>query len=178
MFGKWHLGYREGVRPTERGFQEFYGSSRARTATARAGAQDGANALLEGTASRPATSYLTVELARRAAEFVARHEKEPFFLYVPFNAVHAPLQALPRALTAFDSVADDKRKTFMAMLATLDEGVGTVLAEIEKRGLVQDTLVLFVSTTAARRRRRRRATARCAARRRRCGRGASACRCT
>jgi arylsulfatase A-like enzyme len=77
--------------------------------------------------------------------FIDRHQKEPFFLYLAFNAVHTPLQATDPLLEKFAHVKDPARRTYLAMTAALDEAVGKVLGQLRARGLEENTLVFFLS---------------------------------
>ena len=145
MVGKWHLGYREGSRPTERGFAEFFGFLGGAHAYRIAQANTPNNPILRGTEPAPSGAYLTEAFAREAVEFVARHAKEPFFLYLPFNAVHAPLQAPAKYTQRFEKIADEKRRTFAAMLSALDDAVGNVVAKLDELKLRDDTVIVFFS---------------------------------
>ncbi len=68
---------------------------------------------------------------------------EPFFLYVPFNAVHTPIQATDKYLARFPDVKDLKRRTFYAMTSGMDDAVGRVLESLEENSLTDNTLVIF-----------------------------------
>jgi arylsulfatase A-like enzyme len=91
--------------------------------------------------------YLTDRLGRHATEFIARHAqaRAPFFLYVAFNAPHSPLQAKKAYRERFAHIPDEPRKLYAAMVASLDENVGRILDELERRGVVDRTMVAFVS---------------------------------
>lgn len=92
------------------------------------------------------TSNLTDAFSREAAAFITRCGSErPFFLHLAYNAVHSPMQADDAHLARFTHIEDVQRRIFAAMLAQLDEGVGTVLAAIEKAGVREHTLVVFLS---------------------------------
>jgi len=144
MVGKWHLGFRAGLRPTERGFDEFFGFL-AGAHPYFANRRGRGNPILRGTEPVEQTGYLTNAFQREAVAFIDRHKGESFFLYLPFNAVHAPLQATPKDRGQFDTVADEKRQTFSAMLAALDRAVGAVLDKLHEAGLEDNTLVFFIS---------------------------------
>lgn len=144
MYGKWHLGFREGCRPHERGFAEslvFLAGAHAY----RLGQTANQQPMLRNGEVAEVRGYMTDVLGREAAAFVDRHAREPFFLYVPFNAVHAPMQAPTRFAARFAGLADDKRRTFAGMLAAMDEAVGAVLDKLREHGLEERTLVFFVS---------------------------------
>src|SRR6185369_9768928 len=89
--------------------------------------------------------YLTDVFGREAAAFIDRHQKEPFFLYLAFNAVHTPMHATDARLQKFAHVTDTTRRTYLAMTAALDEAVGVVLGKLKQSGLEENTLVFFFS---------------------------------
>jgi arylsulfatase A-like enzyme len=89
--------------------------------------------------------YLTDAFTREAVSFIDRHKAEPFFLYMPYNAVHSPMFAPPRFREMVGDVSDPKRKTALAMLAALDEGVGRIVAKVREASLEQNTLIIFMS---------------------------------
>jgi arylsulfatase A-like enzyme len=142
MFGKWHLGYREGSRPTERGYDEFYGflgAAHPYTPAAKTAP------IYRGIEPVEAPPYLTDAFGREAVSFIERHKSEPFYLYVPFNAVHSPLQATEQYLDRFAGITDEKRRTHAAMLSALDDNVGLVLTALRDQELEKDTLLVFLS---------------------------------
>src|SRR6185295_9064719 len=89
--------------------------------------------------------YLTDALSREAVAFVERHRREPFFLYLAYNAPHSPLQAPVKYLDRFKDVSDRKRQLMLAMLSAMDDGVGKILAKLRETGLEESTLVIFMS---------------------------------
>jgi arylsulfatase A-like enzyme len=68
-----------------------------------------------------------------------------WFLYLPFNASHTPLEAPQRYLDRFPNLADAKRRTFAAMTSALDDAVGRLLEEIRALGQEESTLIFFLS---------------------------------
>ena len=77
--------------------------------------------------------------------FLERHKAEPFFLYLAFNAPHRPLEAPPKALERFASIADPSRRTYAAMVSALDDAVGAVLEKLRALELDERTLVVFLN---------------------------------
>jgi arylsulfatase A-like enzyme len=144
MFGKWHLGYRPEFQPTRRGFDEYFGFLGGAHSYLDAKAAP-ANPILRGTTPVDATEYTTDAFGRAAATFIEKHQKDPWFVYLPFNAVHAPLQAIDKYLDRFKGIGDERRRTFAAMLSALDDNVGLVLSRVRSLGLEDDTLIVFVS---------------------------------
>ncbi|NUM53132.1 MAG: sulfatase-like hydrolase/transferase [Candidatus Hydrogenedentes bacterium] len=144
MVGKWHLGGQDGFHPMDRGFDEYYGFLGGAHSYVNAGA-DAKNPILRGREAVKEISYTTDDFAREACDFINRHKDHPFFLYMPFNAVHAPMDALENYLAPFASISDEKRRKFAAMLSALDAGVGSILGALNANGLTGDTLVIFIS---------------------------------
>ena len=144
IFGKWHLGYREAYRPLNRGFDEFYGFLGGAHSYLNAKA-DSANPIYDGDNQVESVEYTTDEFARRAVSFIDANKDRPFFLYVPFNAVHGPLESLKKYEDRFKSVTDPRRRTYSAMLSALDDNVGLVLKALERHKLTNNTLVVFLS---------------------------------
>jgi len=144
MFGKWHLGYREKLRPHERGFDEFYGFLGGAHSYLDARA-DSNNPILDRDKEVDKVDYATDEFGRRAAAFIDANKDRPFFLYVPFNAVHTPMEATGKYKDRFASIADDRRRTYAGMLSALDDNVGLVLKALERNRLTGNTLVVFLT---------------------------------
>jgi arylsulfatase A-like enzyme len=141
--GKWHLGSAPEFRPSKRGFDDFYGTLNnspffhPELVDTRK-SDDPVKVMEEG-------FYTTDAYAARAVEWIGEHKAETFFLYLPFNAQHAPLQATQKHLDRFTQIKDPKRKTFAAMMSALDDAVGQVLGSLEKNGLAENTLVVFLT---------------------------------
>jgi arylsulfatase A len=146
-FGKWHLGYQPQFNPIRRGFDEYFGVLLGHTDYYRYNYFDGTYQLREGDQPVKAEGYLTDLINRRAVDFVRKHGKKPFFLYVPYNAVHWPFQPPNRpepALTR-ENEYDGTRRDYAAMLEKIDEGMGMLLAELDKQGVLDNTLIVFSS---------------------------------
>ena len=144
MFGKWHLGYSPEKHPLSRGFDEFFGFLHGAHPYLQVNDNFGMS-VMRGREAVKEVDYLTDAFAREAAAFIERNKDVPFFTYLPFNAVHGPLESIQKYLDRFKDIADAKRRTFAAMLSAMDDGVGTVLTTIRKLGLENDTLVIFIS---------------------------------
>jgi arylsulfatase A-like enzyme len=143
MIGKWHLGFKAEFQPTKRGFDEFFGflSGAHPYMPGKTGAQ---NPILRGSAPVEEKEYLTDAFAREAVAFIDRHRSNPFFLYLPFNAVHTPLEATEKYLARFKNIQDSKRRTHAAMLSALDDAVGAVLSRVRAAGLEEKTLIILL----------------------------------
>lgn len=150
IVGKWHLGAHEKFHPIKRGFDEFFGF--------RGGGHDYFKSrdtidapmyqlpLERNFGSwEPLKGYLTFVLADEAARFIKRHYGKPFFLYLAFNAPHAPLQAPEEYVHKFEHIPDKRRRIYAAMVNALDDAIGQVLQTIRDLGLEENTLIFFLS---------------------------------
>ena len=144
LFGKWHLGSTAPFHPFERGFDEFFGFLGGLHSYLEPEA-DSDNPLLDGRTPVARTAYLTEALADRAVDFIGRCRDQPFFLYLAFNAVHGPPQVPDRYLSRFAHIADERRRTYAAMLSALDDAVGRTLSALRAQRLEKRTLVFFLS---------------------------------
>lgn len=141
--GKWHLGFRPDLRPTKRGFDEFYGTL-ANTPFLHPQLVD-SRVALDPVRVEEASFYTTDAYADRAADIIKKNAERPFFLYLPFNAVHVPIQTTDRYLERFKNIADANRRGYAAMLSALDDAVGRVLSTVRGLGLEENTLIFFLS---------------------------------
>ncbi|HEY1378105.1 MAG TPA: sulfatase-like hydrolase/transferase [Gemmataceae bacterium] len=141
--GKWHLGGPPDFLPMKRGFDEFFGS------VANPGSYFTPQHFVDSRKSadvfpiKDPTFYTTDQFADRAVDWIGK-QTGPYFLYLPFNAQHAPLQATKKYLDRFPNIGGD-RKTFAAMMAAMDDAVGRVLAKVRERGEEENTLIFFFS---------------------------------
>ncbi|MGF1578808.1 MAG: sulfatase [Gemmataceae bacterium] len=156
--GKWHLGGTAKYHPQKRGFDEFYGflheghffvpppykgvTSRLRP---NEPPYDKNNSMLRGTKKIVEKEYLTDAITREALSFLERHKSKPFFLYLPYNAVHSPMQAPHKYLDRNKHIDDSHRRLFAAMLTSLDDGIGRVLAKLRELKLEEETVVILLS---------------------------------
>ncbi|MFO0847568.1 MAG: arylsulfatase [Gemmataceae bacterium] len=143
--GKWHLGhFRPEYLPTRRGFAHQYGHYNGAIDYFTHERDGGFDWHKDDRVCRD-QGYSTHLIADAAARFVtATAGKKPFFLYVPFNAVHAPHQVPDEYLKAYPDLRGERRK-YAGMLAAMDEGVGKIVAAVEAAGVRGNTLFLFSS---------------------------------
>jgi len=142
--GKWHLGESAPYRPWQRGFDEFYGTLNNTPFYHPTNFID-SRVSKEVQPVEDDTFYTTDQYSKRAVEFIEQHKNQPWFLYLPFNAQHAPLQAPEKYLARFPEIQDEKRKIFAAMMSAMDDAVGNVLAKVREAGQEENTLIFFLS---------------------------------
>ncbi len=143
--GKWHLGHCEpNYLPTHRGFGHQYGLYNGMI-DYFTHVRDGGHDWHRDDKACYDEGYSTHLIAREAIRLVEQHDPHrPLFLYVPFNAVHAPLQ-VPEEYTKPYGHLRPQRRTYAGMVAAMDEAVGQIIAALERRGMLKDALVVFSS---------------------------------
>jgi len=146
--GKWHLGEEPGARPNDQGFDEFFGHLHGcidnyshfaswRTPLRHDLWENDKEVWSEG-------SFFPDLVADRACRFIQQNRRHPFFLYLAFNMPHYPLQ--PRAkFRRMYAHLDEPRRSYAAFLSNLDEKIGQVVDTIDRLGLRNDTLIVFLS---------------------------------
>ena len=146
IVGKWHLGHADRKYwPRERGFDYQYGPLLGEidyfdhTAHGtRDWFRDGVPVVEQG--------YVTELLGRDAVRVIEAHDpKVPLFLYLAFTAPHAPYQAPKAALDRYASVEDPSRRAYAAMITAMDDEIGRVVDALERRGMRENTLIVFQS---------------------------------
>ena len=143
QLGKWHLGPTPEWSPALRGFDEVFGFL-GRGAHDYFKLADPDDPIYRGTTPVKVTGYLTDLLGQEAVSFVERHQAQPFFLYLAFNAVHAPLQAPADEIARFNTGNPD-RNTLLAMGKRMDDAIGSVVAKLKSTGVWDNTLLFFIS---------------------------------
>jgi arylsulfatase A-like enzyme len=143
--GKWHLGHFEpAYLPTRRGFDHQYGHYNG-ALDYNTHTRDGGFDWHRDDRECRDEGYSTHLLAREASRLIAEHDaSRPLFLYVPFNAVHAPHQ-VPERYTQPYAHLKGNRRTYAGMLAAMDEAIGEIIAALERKGLRDNTLIFFCS---------------------------------
>ncbi len=145
IIGKWHLGHakREHL-PLAHGFTYFYGHYNG-AFDYFTHQRDGENDWHRNDTTVKEEGYATDLLAADAARFIREAPAgQPWLLYVPFNAPHSPFQAKEEDLKKYPQLQGDKR-AYAAMIDSMDQGIGRILAAVEARPDAANTLVLFSS---------------------------------
>ena len=167
--GKWHLGAADFAKPCERGFDYQYGFYEAFTMYApvadtgivnrpvhsdymdvhqwhAAAGRTGNCAILRNCHERvEENKYLTDVLTDEAISFMERSKSNPFFLYLPYNAPHSPLQAQKKYYRQFSHIKDPVKRAYAAMIKNMDDEVGRLMHYLDSTGLSENTIVFFLS---------------------------------
>jgi arylsulfatase A-like enzyme len=134
MVGKWHLGDADPFLPPNQGFDTYYGVPYSNDMTPFP--------LLEGVETirdEAPNSQLTQLYTEQATQFIADHQDEPFFLYLPHTMAHVPLGVSDD----FDGATD--HGTYADVIHELDWSVGQILDQLESLGIEEETLVVFTT---------------------------------
>ena len=140
--GKWHLGEAGHFHPLRRGFDEFFGHLGGWHDYFR---EARPNPVFRGYEPVTETPYLTEAFGREAVSFIERNRARPFFLYLAFNAPHAPMQAEAEDVAAFTGIEWVTRRRLAAMTRSLDREVGRVLNALDRLGLSENTLLFLIN---------------------------------
>lgn len=90
--------------------------------------------------------YLTDLLSQSACEFISNHKsKNPFFLYLSYNAPHSPLQGKKEHLKKLTHIKSDALKLYASMILSIDEGVGDIQKVLKEKNIKENTLIIFLS---------------------------------
>lgn len=146
IVGKWHLGHaRRAFLPPARGFTFFVGCYN--------GAIDYFSHEREGECDWHHNSQTVLEdgystdlISAKAVNFIRESPAgKPWFLYVPFNAPHSPYQAKETDLRKYPAFKTADRRAYAAMVDSMDQAIGRILAAVEARTDATNTLILFAS---------------------------------
>ncbi|HUT94683.1 MAG TPA: sulfatase-like hydrolase/transferase [Thermoguttaceae bacterium] len=146
--GKWHLGSKPEWGPRKYGFDFSYGilAGGIDQYTHRYKAGPYRRTWHRNEQYVDEEGHSTDLFAAEAIRFIEKERRGPFFLYLPFTAVHIPLQEPDRWLGLYDGVIDEpSRKAFAAAATHMDDAIGRVLAAVDRTGQRERTLVIFFS---------------------------------
>jgi uncharacterized sulfatase len=150
VIGKWHLARKNGMEtgsgqhPLDRGFDYFFGFNAPGTS------YYDSEILYRNRQPAKAEGYTTEQFTEEAVQFIRRSKNQPFFLYLPYNAVHGPLgKAAPqRYAKRFDS-GNRQVDNFYAYLNAADEGIERIRRTIAEQGREDNTLFFLLSDNGA-----------------------------
>lgn len=148
-FGKWHNGMQYPYHPNARGFDEYYGFCSGHWGDYYSPPLEHNGRLVKG------DGFLIDDFTNKAMRFIETHKQRPFFVYLPFNTPHSPMQAPERFWKKFATgdIAmrhrDPKRENLLhtraalAMCENIDWNVGRLLKKLDELELADDTIVVY-----------------------------------
>jgi len=150
-FGKWHSGMQHPYHPNARGFDEFYGFCSGHWGNYFSPMLEHNGQLVQG------DGYLPDDLTARAIEFIERDHARPFFVYLPYNTPHSPMQVPDRWWDKFKNKEItqehskkknekiDHTRAALAMCENIDWNVGRLRSKLKELNLEKDTIVVYFS---------------------------------
>jgi arylsulfatase A-like enzyme len=156
IFGKWHLGHRRQFLPLQHGFDEYFGLPYSNDMWPvnydGTPAKEGTfkrdypvlpliqgNEKVEEITTLDQQASLTTRLTEKAIDFIDRHKKQPFFLYLPHPMPHVPINASAKFREK------SKQGLYGDVIMEMDWSVGEILKILKKNGLDENTLVIVTS---------------------------------
>ncbi|ANQ52447.1 sulfatase-like hydrolase/transferase [Flammeovirga sp. MY04] len=159
IIGKWHMGTHPVFHPLNRGFDYFYGflSGGHNYLPEKLTLNDLSEVtekwgwyktkIIENHDKVEINDYLTDELTDATVRYINKQadDDQHFMVFLAYNAPHTPLQATEKYLSRFGHIKNKKRRTYAAMVSAVDDGVGRILETLEKKGIDENTLIVFLS---------------------------------
>lgn len=150
LIGKWHLGFAPHFGPLKSGYQEFFGPMSGGVDYFRHCDSAGRHDLYDGDEEVHRSGYMTDLLSQRAVSFVERQKAAPFLLSLHYTAPHWPWETRDdadesRRIVNIAHLDGGSVQTYLTMVHHMDEGIGRVLAALERTGAAERTLVVFTS---------------------------------
>ena len=147
VFGKWHLGDNYPMRPMDQGFESAVwhkGGGIGQTPDRPGSYFD--PKLYRGGEGYQAKGYCTDIFFDEALAFIETNQDEPFFVFIPTNAPHDPLEISDEYADPYRKMGlDDRVARVYGMVENIDDNVGRLLTHLDKLGLDDDTIVIYLS---------------------------------
>lgn len=151
-YGKWHNGMQWPYHPNARGFDDYYGFCSGHWGNYFSPMLEHNGAITQG------NGFLVDDLTDHAIEFIDQNASKPFFVYLPYNTPHSPMQVpdpywdrmADRPITPDPNLKNRREKpdftrAALAMVENIDDNVGRVLDHLAKRDLSDNTIVVYFS---------------------------------
>lgn len=150
-YGKWHNGMQPPYHPNSRGFDDFYGFASGHWGSYFDPMLEHNGTIVKG------NGFLVDDLTTKGLQFIQKEKEGPFFLYLPYNTPHSPMQVPDKYWDKFENVSLEQRylgqekedtnftKAALAMVENIDYNVGRLMQHLEKLGLKENTVIMFMS---------------------------------
>ncbi|WP_198342479.1 sulfatase-like hydrolase/transferase [Polaribacter sp. SA4-12] len=149
--GKWHVGDHPNLHPNKQGFDHWFGFPGG--AMNFWGIPNGPLRTIYRNGkevSQEELSYLTDDFTNEAIEFINKNDKKPFFMYLAYNAPHAPDHATKQYLENTKHIEYAGRNIYGAMVNAVDVGVGRIDSTLKAKGIKDNTVIVFLSDNGGR----------------------------
>ncbi len=146
IVGKWHLGHADPKYwPRQRGFDYQYGPMLGEI-DYFTHEQHGVTDWYLNNKVVKEPGYSTILLGNAAVKLIDGHNTAvPLYLYLAFNAPHAPYQAPQEYLDQYKNIADPSRRAYAASITAMDDEIGRVVAALKQKGMRDNTIIIFQS---------------------------------
>jgi len=148
VVGKWHVGSHPKFHPNNRGFDYFYGFLPGGHGyfpeSVNVSSDSYSVPLLRNGKPAQLDEYLTAALSRDAAKFIV-DTQDPFMLYLAYYAPHEPLEATKKDLAKYSHIKDLNRRTYVAIIDSMDQGIGRIVQALKQSNKFNNTLIFFLS---------------------------------
>lgn len=146
IIGKWHLGHADKKYwPRQRGFDYQYGAMIGELDYFTHEEHDVLDWYRDNQPVHE-KGYTTQLIGDDAVKYIEHHDpSKPMYLYLTFNAPHTPYQAPQEYIDRYPDIKDPTRRTYAGMVTCLDDEIGRVVAALDKKGLRDNTIILFHS---------------------------------
>ena len=149
LIGKWHLGFMPQHSPIKNGFDYFFGIHSGGADYISHKGENGTRSLdlYEYDSLVNRKGYLTDLFSEKAVSFINQKHHAPFFLMLTYNAPHWPWQG-PADMAYPDSMDFTKGgspSVYAAMMKSLDDGIGKIMAALQESNLDKNTVVIFTN---------------------------------
>ncbi len=150
-YGKWHNGMQYPYHPNARGFDDFYGFCSGHWGNYFSPMLERNGQITKG------DGYLPDDLTNKGIEFINENRDKPFFLYLPFNTPHSPMQVEEDAWKKWRDLELSSENDFRhkeniihtraayAMIENIDQNVGRIVKHLDENNLLESTIILFLT---------------------------------
>lgn len=150
LVGKWNLGLESPNLPNEKGFDLFHGFLDDMMNDYWTHLRNGKNFMRKNADTIEPKGHATDIFTQWAMDYILEQSrnKSPFFLYLAYNAPHAPIQPPDECLNKVkerNPGISDKRTALVALIEQLDNGIGKVIETLKKTGAYENSLIFFIS---------------------------------
>lgn len=150
-YGKWHNGMQAPYHPNSRGFDDFYGFCSGHWGNYYSPMLEHNGEIVTG------EGFIIDDFTKHGLDFIEQNKDQPFFLYLPFNTPHSPMQVpdlywnkyKDKELEMFNREKDNEDIDFtraaLAMCENIDWNVGRITQKVDELGLTENTIILYLS---------------------------------
>lgn len=150
-YGKWHNGMQAPYHPNSRGFEDFYGFCSGHWGNYYSPILEHNGEIVQG------EGFIVDDLTQHGIDFIDQNKENPFFLYLPYNTPHSPMQAPDKFWDQYkdkeiqmlhrDTEKEDIpfTRAALAMCENIDWNVGRIMKKLEELDIAENTIVMFLS---------------------------------